>query len=182
MTKKKEDDDIVYEKENKTKKTSFSSDSILKLKQKIKELEKEKKEYLNGWQITRADLINLKKEFSEKEKIFTEIGKINFLEDIIPILDNFEAAFSNKKAWEKTPKEWRVGIEYVYNQFINVLEKNEVNQFCEIGDVFDEKLHISLESIKTKKKKEKEKIAQIIQKGYKIKEKIIRPAKVKIFI
>ena len=62
------------------------------------------------------------------------------------------------------------------------MEKNEVNQFCEIGDVFDEKLHISLESIKTKKKKEKEKIAQIIQKGYKIKEKIIRPAKVKIFI
>ncbi len=185
MTKKnktQKDDEIVYDNENNTKNSFSKSHSSSKLKNKIKELEKEKKEYLNGWQRTQADLINLKKRHQEEKKVFTEIGKISLLEEIIPVLDNFDAAFSNKEAWEKTPKEWRVGIEYIYNQFLTILEKNNVQSFGQEGELFNEEFYNSIENIETDNEEKKNTIAIVVQKGYKIGERIIRPAKVKVYI
>lgn len=178
--KKDKDENIVYD--NDLEKSSFSMKSDSKLKKRIKELEKEKGEYLDGWQRSQADIINLKKTHTEEKKVFTQIGKQSFLEEIIPILDNFDAAFSNKKAWEETPIEWRSGIEYIYNQFIIILENNGVQQFGLVGDDFDEIVHSSVENIKTTNGEDKNKISAVMQKGYKIKDRVIRSAKVKVFI
>lgn len=173
-------ENIVFEEEAENS-NNFKKKTDLKLKETFKQLKIEKKEYLDGWQRARAEIINLKKVHEEEKKLFTSLGKESFLREIIPILDNFEAAFSNQEVWEKVDKNWRVGIEYIYQQFLEILINNGVEQTGKVGENFDEKIHSALENIITKDLQKNNQLAEIIQKGYKIKDKIIREAKVKIF-
>lgn len=176
-------EDVVFE-EGDVEKSTFSSGDKKeeKMKDKIKVLEKEKNEYLDGWQRARAEMVNLKKNHLEEKKLFTSLGKESFLLEIIPVLDNFDAAFSNKQAWEKVDSAWRIGVEYIYSQFINILENNGVEQFGTVGEVFDELKHLSVENIISEEENDEGKVSEVIQKGYKTKDRILREAKVKTFI
>lgn len=154
--------------------------SVKKLKEKIKKLESEKREYLDGWQRVKADMVNLKKQHVDEKKMFTQIGKESLLSEIIPVLDNFDAAFLNKKAWEQTPETWRVGIEYIYSQFLKILEDNGVERYGKNGEEFDASIHQPLEVEETEDESLDNKISQVIQAGYKIGDRVVREAKVKI--
>lgn len=74
-----------------------------------------------------------------------------------------------------------MGVEYIYSQFINMLENNGVTQFGSEGDSFDESLHLSVENIPTETDTQDGTLATVVQKGYKSGDKIIREAKVKTF-
>lgn len=171
-----EEEDIVIEDEN--PETTFGG----KKKKDVDALQKlkdEKQEYLDGWQRARAEMANLKKVHAEEKLMFTTMGKQSLLEEIIPVLDNFDSAFANKAAWEETPETWRIGIEYIHKQFLEILENNGVVQFGEEGDVFDAQSYEPVEMI-AGEEGQKGKVVSVIQKGYKIGERVVRPAKVKV--
>jgi len=136
---------------------------------------RERAEYLDGWQRAQAEMVNLRKRHEEDRKMFTTMGKESLLQELIPMLDNFDAAMSNKTAWEAVDTNWRMGIEYIYTQFIQTLENNGVTAFGAEGDVFDTKMHEPMES-----EGEGETVSAVMQKGYKMGDRIVRPAKVKL--
>ncbi|MFW0871166.1 MAG: nucleotide exchange factor GrpE [Patescibacteria group bacterium] len=138
-------------------------------------IERERKEYLEGWQRAQAELINLKRRHEEERKIFTTLGKETLLRELIPMLDNFNAAFSNTIMWESVDENWRRGIEYIHSQFIETLENNGVKLYGAVGDSFDPELHEVLESAP-----EGDTVEEVVHQGYKIGDKVIRPAKVKL--
>jgi len=183
MTKKMKDtneeieevDDIVIE--DLAEEKTFGGKSK-KDADKLKACEAEKQEYLDGWQRARAELANLTKVHAEEKLLFTRLGKQQIVEDMIPMLDNFQAAFANKASWEQVPETWRVGVEYIHRQFIETLQNNGVEEFGSVGDDFDNSLHEAVEMISNEE--EKNKIVEVVQSGYKIQDKIIRPAKVKV--
>ena len=86
-------------------------------------------------------------------------------------------AFRDKTAWEKTPENWRQGIEYIYNQLLAVLEKNGVTQLNPVDAAFDPATH---ESIGTREvaKEDNGLILEVVQKGYRLHTKLIRAPKV----
>ncbi len=169
-------EDVVYEEDNPEVTLGGKKK---KDKDELQVLKDERQEYLDGWQRARAELVNLKKQHEEERKLFTTLGKQSLLEEIIPILDNFDAAFANKAAWEETPETWRVGIEYIHKQFLEVLESNGVKRFGQEGDEFNSDLYEPVEMVEGDEG-QKGKVISVIQKGYKIGEKLIRPAKVKV--
>ena len=168
---KKEIENDIQIEEIQEEKSSFKKTD---LKKKLEECQRERQEYLDGWQRSRAEVVNLKKNHEEEKKLFTAIGKEKILEDLIPILDNFNAAFKSP-AWEKVDQNWRSGIEYIYQQFQSVLENNNIQEFGKVGDDVDYKFYEVIEEIDG----DEGKVVEIIQKGYKIGEKVLRPAKVK---
>lgn len=170
-----QEEEITIEPEN--EETTFSG-KPKKDQDKIQKLQTEKQEYLDGWQRARAELANLKNQHAEEKKLFTELGKQSLLQDLIPMLDNFDAAFADKDAWEQTPEGWRVGIEYIYNQFKTVLEENGVQVYGEVGEQFDTALYEPVEMVSDPENAGK--VIQVIQKGYKLKDRVVRPAKVKV--
>lgn len=172
-----DNEEVVFEPEQEEMTLSGSSK---KDKEKIQKLEAEKQEYLDGWQRSRAELVNAKKQYEDERKLFVGIGKQSILEDIIPILDNFDAAFSNKEAWEATPVTWRIGIEYIHKQFMTALENHGVTIYGSAGDTFDAVKHEPLEMVPTDDESMKNKLVAVVQKGYALGDKIIRPAKVKV--
>lgn len=158
-----------------------TKDKLKDLREKIKFLQAEKQEYLTGWQKERAEFANFKKdETKRKEEIF-RIAREKAVEDFLPVLDSFEMAFTNKESWEKVDKNWRAGVEYIYQQLTSAFSENGVSIFGSIGDKFDPYFHQSIESILSQKEEQDHTVAEVVQKGYKMGDTVLRPAKVKIF-
>jgi molecular chaperone GrpE (heat shock protein) len=105
---KEHEDDIVYESEEET--SSFKKPSVEKIKKQLKSCEAEKKEYLEGWQKARADLVNLRKQDEEEKKNLRKYASEAVVTDLISTLDSFDMAFGNKESWEAVSKEWRIGV------------------------------------------------------------------------
>jgi molecular chaperone GrpE len=154
---------------------SDSSTDEQKAESEEERLMREREEYLQGWQRAQAEIANLKRRHEEERKMFTALGREALVKDLIPMLDNFNAAFANTEVWESVDENWRRGIEYIHSQFLQVLEDNGVVAYGVVGDEFDAQLHEPLES-----EGEGETVQEVVQKGYKIGEKVIRPAKVKL--
>lgn len=153
---------------------------IKKIKEQLKVCQEEKQQYLDGWQRSKADLINSKKRFDEEKKSVVNYALEGFVLEILPIVDSFEMAFKNKEAWEKNPEEWRKGIEFIYNQMVGVLKNNGIEVMEPLGEEFDPKLHHSVAMVPVTEESEDNKILEITQKGYKLNDKIIRYPNVKV--
>ncbi len=159
--------------------TESMTDVVKKLKDKIKSIQKEKEEYLTNWQRERADFVNFKKDEDIRSTRIRTIVKENLLESLLPILDSFSVAFSNKEVWEKVDENWRRGIEYIHQQFNQVLADNGISEISpNYLDEFNPSIHQSIEDKVTDKNEEKGKVITTIQKGYIIGESVIRPARV----
>lgn len=165
------DDEIVYDDTD-----DSLVEQIKNLKARIKKLESEKQEYLDGWQRAKADFINFKKRNEEERKDFIKFANENFVQDLISTLDSFEMAFKDKKSWNSVSENWRKGIEYIYNNFLKTLEENGVGQICPIGEEFDPNHHQSVGEIDGPDGK----IIEVVRKGYSLNGKIIRVPQVQV--
>jgi len=151
---------------------------VKKLKEKIKTLEKEKQEYMNGWQRERADFINYKKRVENEKVEVVKYANENLVEEIIPILDSFEMAFSNKELWEKVDKNWRVGVEYIHSQILKILDENGFKQINPQGEKFDPKFHVAEEHVSTTEEKQDGIITEVKKKGYMLNDRVIKASQV----
>jgi len=156
--------------------------TLKKARKDLKVALKEKQEYLTSWQRERADFQNFKKDESARTDRMLGVAKENFAYDLMPALDAYDMAFSNKEAWEKVDKNWRTGVEYIHQQILKALEDNGIAEVpAQIGQIIDPNLHEAIETIPTDDNSKDNTIASLIQKGYKIGSKTIRPARVNVF-
>lgn len=158
-----------------------TKDVVKKLREDLAQARKDKEEYLTGWQRAKADYVNLQKSEAEKLKDVRFFVTTGLIEDLLPTLDSFDMAFANKETWEKVDPNWRSGVEYIGKQFNQALENYGVAKINQVGIKFDPTLHESVESIETDDQSKDHLIESVIQSGYKIGDKVIRPARVKIF-
>lgn len=157
-----------------------AKEKVEKLRSKLKEAEAKKQEYLDGWQRERADFVNLRKRDEEEKKNFIKFANERLVEEMIPVLDSFEMAFSNKEAWEKADKNWRTGIEYIYSQLKTILLGHGIKEVNPIGLIFDVARDEATEYVPVENKTDDHKIMEVIQRGYTLNDKLVRPAKVKV--
>lgn len=155
--------------------------TLKKFRADLKQLKKEKEEYLTGWQKERADFVNYRKQEDERRANFSESVRERILTRFLTVVDSFNMAFANREAWEKVDENWRKGVEYIYSQMNTIFEEYGVKPVGEEGEVFDPNIHQSVEMVETDKKEQDHKVAKVIQKGYKLGERIMRPARVDVY-
>jgi len=165
-----------------------AKDVTKKLREEIKKLQKEKEEYLTGWQRAKADYINLQKELDIARVNVSLLTKEKMVEKLLPALDSFEIAFNNKEHWNTLEKEWREGIESIHSQLMSGLSDSGIEKISEINVPFDPNIHQSISVVETNQKDQDHTVENILQVGYKIKDfstekagRVIRPAKVTIY-
>lgn len=152
------------------------------IKKKLEECEKQKEEYLAGWQRSRADLLNYKREEMERISGLFKYGAEEMILKILLILDNFEII--ENKLPEVLKKDENIkGILQIKNQLLDFLKSYGVEEIKSVGEKFDPNLHEVVEEVAengSPQAKESGVIADEVQKGYKINGRLLRPAKVKI--
>jgi molecular chaperone GrpE len=155
--------------------------TLKKLRADLKQAKAEKEEYLNGWQKERADFANYKKEEDSRKMLFSEALRERILSRFLTVLDSFNMAFANKEAWEKVDPNWRKGVEYIYSQMNDVFGEYGVIPVGVVGETFDPNMHESIDMVVTNKKEDDHKVSEVIQKGYKLGERVMRPARVNVY-
>ena len=156
------DDSVVAE--------ESAQESIKKLRERLKEAETKVKEYLDGWQRSQADFVNLRKRDEEAKVEFIKYANLSILKELIPVLDSFNIAlFQGHKDFEP-----------LYNQLMAVLKINGLEEIKPLGNTFSPQEHEALNMVQTEEKEKDHKVLEVLQKGYKLNGKVIRPAKVKI--
>lgn len=155
--------------------------TLKKLRLDLKVAKKEKEEYLTGWQKERADFANYKKQEDDRKANYSESLREHILTRFLTVADSFNMAFANKESWEKVDPNWRKGVEYIYSQLNGIFEEYGIKEIGTEGESFDHNIHESLEMISTDKKELEHKIAKVIQKGYKLGDRVIRPARVNVY-
>lgn len=151
-----------------------------KLKAKIKELEKKNADLLDSWQRDKADFINTRKRDEEEKLNFLKFAKADIISELLPVLDSFESAFKNKENWEKVDKNWRVGVEYIHTQLGNILGTHGLKVINPAGELYNSSRDEAIETVKVDDKEKDGKILEVVQLGYELNGKEIRPPKVRV--
>ncbi|HBA46064.1 nucleotide exchange factor GrpE [Candidatus Nomurabacteria bacterium RIFCSPLOWO2_02_40_28] len=155
--------------------------TLKKLRADLKSCQKEKEEYLTGWQKERAEFANYRKGEDDRKTMFSESMREHILSRFLTVIDSFDMAFANKQAWEKVDENWRKGVEYIHSQMNTIFEDYGVKQVGTVGEAFDPSIHQSIEVVETDKKELDHTVSDVIQKGYKLGERVMRPARVNIY-
>ena len=158
----------------------MGEDLINELKKKLEECEKQKEEYLAGWQRARADFLNYKKEEMERLAEIMKYGIEEMILKVLPILDNFEMA--ENKLSNKDDEDIK-GLLQIKNQIMDFLKNQGVEEIKSVGEKFDPNLHEVVAEVAEDgppQAKEPEIIVEEVQRGYKINGRLLRSAKVKI--
>lgn len=150
---------------------------IKELEKQLKEVTEEKDEYLNSWKRDLANYINYKnKECERTQDIVISVKEIMFSK-LIFILDNMSLAEKSidKKLKDDTSVK---GLLMIKKQLEDFLRSEGLEEINEVEVNFNPEIHEVLEEVESSE--DSQKVIEIIQKGYKINGKVLRPAKVKI--
>ena len=125
---------------------------------------------------TLAEYDNYRKRSTrEKEALYGD-AKAAALTELLPVLDNFERALSTQDADAESLKK---GMDMIYSGFCETLKKLGVETFGEAGDAFDPNIHNAVMHIEDEALGENV-IAAVFSKGYKLGDRILRPAMVQV--
>lgn len=142
------------------------------------EAEKQAKEYLAGWQRAKADYVNYRKRTEENRLELMKFCNTDLILQILPVIDNFDYALNSTPDNLKTEK-WVAGIIAIQDQLLGVLRENGVIEIETEGKRFDPNFHEAIEHVKNKQFKPGE-IIEEVARGFKLNDKVIRAAKVKV--
>jgi len=145
---------------------------VKKLRERLHTAEKERGEYLEGWQRARADFVNLKRDEDMRKGHAEERIKAALGEDLVPVLDSFEMALQHNKTKE---------LEVLYKQLLDSLKRIGVEQFGKVGDTFDPKKFEALQETPTDDEAADNTVASVFRSGYAINDYIIRAAQVSLY-
>ncbi len=125
---------------------------------------------------TAAEFDNFKKRTERERLTVAEFAKANVIKELLPILDNIDRA---SVLQDKESPDYIKGIEMIVKQFEMLGEKLNICEVAKVGDTFDPTLHEAVMHIEDENLGENV-IADVLQKGYKIGDTVIRPAMVKV--
>jgi len=145
---------------------------------KLAEALREKEEYLDGWQRTQADFANYKKRVERDRQQMQQNATAKVVRRYLEILDDLERALVNQPQ-DGEGAVWADGIDLVYRKWLNTLEVDDVRPMEVDDQLFDPTLH---EGISQEESDEHEsgEIIEVVQTGYYIGDRVLRPARVRI--
>lgn len=142
----------------------------------LEKLQKQSDEYLNNWKRAAADMANYKKEELERTAMLVKYSKESVIDNVLPILDSIDLAAKHIPEHIKNDS-WMQGFMHLQKQVADFLRQEGIEPIEATGQPFDP---TTMEIVAEVENGESGTVAEELQKGYKLGEKVLRPAKVKI--
>ena len=167
-------------KKNKSEEKEIAKDKVELTNEEIEAMNKRLSEAEEKALRYQAELINYRKRKDEETEKKLKYANEDLILEILPVLDNFERAIKmDDDNLEDEVSQFLSGMKMVYASLIKAIEKYGVKEIDALGKVFDATYH---QAVMTEEVKDKDKdiVLEVYQKGYILKDKVIRPAMVKV--
>ena len=152
--------------------------SVEELQKQLEEERKKSAEYLDSYQRSRADFLNLKRRTENERATLSAEAREKLLVRLLPIVDDFERALQNLPEGLKN-ESWINGVSLIEKKLKTLLEQEGVSEVPAKDTEFDPRVHEAVQHDE-ESQGEKDYVAEVYQKGYKMGDKVIRPAMVKV--
>ena len=160
-----------------TKDESISMEEVILIKQKNDELNSKVSEFESIIKRQQAEFENYRKRIIKEREDYQKYAMTPVIEDLLGIADNFERALQVEV--DEKSKNFIEGFDMIRRQLFDLFAKYNVVEIDGVGHVFDPSLHQAIQFIE-KEGEEIETVAEVFQKGYKIHDRVIRSASVKV--
>ncbi|MDP2735799.1 MAG: nucleotide exchange factor GrpE [bacterium] len=147
-----------------------------KLKKKLEETKKERDEFLAGWQRAKADFLNFKREDRERMQQIAGYAREELLAELFLVLDNVERAERLLKEEEKESKLVQ-GFLQIGKQLKDFMKAQGVQEVEAEGKEFDPRVH---EAVGESDEGKSGFVTEVLEKGYRLNDRLLRPARVKV--
>lgn len=167
-------------KKDKKEKKDKHKEKFKELEKKIEELESKNKELSDQTLRSQAELINYRKRKDDELSRMLKYAGEDMIKELLQILDNFERAINmDDDNLEDEVSKFLSGFKMIYCKFVSILEKNGVKAIDGGNKPFDPTYH---QAVMTEAREgvEPGMVLEVLQKGYLLKDKVIRPAMVKV--
>jgi len=146
------------------------------LMKRLEESEAKVAEHLEGWQRAQADFVNYKNRVQRDQELMKSVMKGDIIRKFLPVLDDLERALQNRPADSGA---WVGGIELIHKKLRSILESEGVTRIEAEGQPFDPNFHeaISHEPNETVASGH---VIAVVQNGYVLGDRVIRPAMVRV--
>jgi len=126
-----------------------------------------------------AELDNFRKRTQREKEDFLQHAKADLIRALLPTLDGFDRALKQRDS--NVPERYYQGLELIYRELWDVLTRAGLTPLETVGKTFDPHLHEAVESIEASEHRDQE-IVEELQRGYKLKQRLLRPAAVKVAV
>ena len=145
------------------------------LKRQLEEAEGRLAQSVDGWQRTQADFQNYRKRIERDNELMYASMKGDILKKVLPALDDLERALQNRP----DDNAWANGIELIARKLQNLLETEGLKRIEATGAEFDPKFHEAI-SHEPAEGVASGHVIEVVQNGYMLGERVIRPALVRV--
>jgi molecular chaperone GrpE len=143
--------------------------------EKIEEMDAEIDDLLSRLQRLQADFVNYRKRSKREKAEMTTRGKVKLCSSLLPVLDNFERAL---KA-EENESDFYKGVEMIYNQLLKSFSDEGIEEIIAEGEEFNPEYHEAIMRVESDEFEEGI-VTEVVQKGFILDDRVIRPAMVKV--
>ena len=163
------------EKQVKVEENQVDESKVAELEEQIVKLTEEMNAWKNRYYEAYADMDNLRKKMEKDHQQMFKYRGQGFLEALLPVFDNFYYCFKFKPE-DPTLQAYCKGFEMIYNQMVQALEAEGVKEIVpSIGSKFDSS---NMQAVDVEDGEENDLIVKVMNKGYMLKDRLIRPAMV----
>jgi molecular chaperone GrpE len=141
----------------------------------VEKLKAERDALLDRLARQQAEFDNARKRASREQQEFREFAAADVLKNLLPVLDSFERAL--KASGDAS--DFRSGIGLIYRQLQDALQKSGVQPIDAVGQPFDPRFHEAIEMVDTADVPDHH-VMDELQRGYKYKDRLLRPAMVRV--
>ncbi|KRN75825.1 hypothetical protein IV73_GL000324 [Weissella kandleri] len=127
-----------------------------------------------------AEMQNMQSRFAKEQATALKYATQKLAKSILPALDNLERAVQVETDSE-TSQQLKTGVEMVSKTLIKALEDNDIHAVGAVGEQFDPEIHQSVQTAPADEDHPADTIAQVLQKGYVLADRVVRPAMVVIY-
>lgn len=145
---------------------------------RIAELAKQAEDNHNRYLRVQADFDNFRRRTQKEKEDLAQYASMKLVGQLLPVLDNFERALQAGGESAGTDS-FAKGIDMIYRQFSQVMEAEGLRKMDVVGQPFDPELHQAIMQVESEEHEEGT-VVEAVQNGYWLKDKVLRPAMVKV--
>ncbi|MQS51525.1 nucleotide exchange factor GrpE [Companilactobacillus mishanensis] len=160
-----------------SKKTAPKESDTAKLEKEVADLKKKNDELEDKYIRSQAEIQNMGTRHQKEIAGMLKYDGQKLAKEILPVIDNLERALT-VEVKDETGKQLKKGVEMVHQHIVKAVNDNNVTEINNVGEKFDPTINQAVQTVPVDDDHKEDTVVQVLQKGYKLNDRVLRPAMV----